>query len=393
MKFAKRIEKILPSGIRAVNEKALAMERAGEKVIHFEIGRPDFDTPEYIKKACIESIERGDVFYTSNFGDMKLREAVAKYLNYHNHIPYTKDNVLITVGLSEAIFDVLTVILDEDDEILVPNPVWVNYVNVPNLLKAKPISYDLLEKNNYQPDIEELKSKITPKTKAIVLISPNNPTGSILKKDTLEKIAELAIENDLLVLADEVYERLIFDGEKHISIASLPNMIDRTITLNGFSKAFSMTGWRVGYVAAPVELITQVNKIHQHNVICAPSFVQKAAITALQDEKNEVEDMVKEYTRRRDYAVDAINKIDGISCLCPKGALYIFINISKLHKTSQEVADFLIGNEKIALVPGSVFGSNGDEYLRMSFANSYENIVEGCKRLKNGVEKIKKLAD
>lgn len=393
MKFAKRIERILPSGIRAVNEKALAMERAGEKVIHFEIGRPDFDTPEYIKKACIESIERGDVFYTSNFGDMKLREAVAKYLNYHNHIPYTKDNVLITVGLSEAIFDVLTVILDEDDEILVPNPVWVNYVNVPNLLKAKPISYDLLEKNNYQPDIEELKSKITPKTKAIVLISPNNPTGSILKKDTLEKIAELAIENDLLVLADEVYERLIFDGEKHISIASLPNMIDRTITLNGFSKAFSMTGWRVGYVAAPVELITQVNKIHQHNVICAPSFVQKAAITALQDEKNEVEDMVKEYTRRRDYAVDAINKIDGISCLCPKGALYIFINISKLHKTSQEVADFLIENEKIALVPGSVFGSNSDEYLRMSFANSYENIVEGCKRLKNGVEKIKKLAD
>ena len=393
MKFAKRIERILPSGIRAVNEKALAMERAGEKVIHFEIGRPDFDTPEYIKKACIESIERGDVFYTSNFGDMKLREAVAKYLNYHNHIPYTKDNVLITVGLSEAIFDVLTVILDEDDEILVPNPVWVNYVNVPNLLKAKPISYDLLEKNNYQPDIEELKSKITPKTKAIVLISPNNPTGSILKKDTLEKIAELAIENDLLVLADEVYERLIFDGEKHISIASLPNMIDRTITLNGFSKAFSMTGWRVGYVAAPVELITQVNKIHQHNVICAPSFVQKAAITALQDEKNEVEDMVKEYTRRRDYAVDAINKIDGISCLCPKGALYIFINISKLHKTSQEVADFLIENEKIALVPGSVFGSNGDEYLRMSFANGYENIVEGCKRLKNGVEKIKKLAD
>lgn len=393
MKFAKRIERIMPSGIRAVNEKALAMERAGEKVIHFEIGRPDFDTPEYIKKACIESIERGDVFYTSNFGDMKLREAVAKYLNYHNHIPYTKDNVLITVGLSEAIFDVLTVILDEDDEILVPNPVWVNYVNVPNLLKAKPISYDLLEKNNYQPDIEELKSKITPKTKAIVLISPNNPTGSILKKDTLEKIAELAIENDLLVLADEVYERLIFDGEKHISIASLPNMIDRTITLNGFSKAFSMTGWRLGYVAAPVELITQVNKIHQHNVICAPSFVQKAAITALQDEKNEVEDMVKEYTRRRDYAVAAINKIDGISCLCPKGALYIFINISELHKTSQEVADFLIENEKIALVPGSVFGSNGDEYLRMSFANSYENIVEGCKRLKNGVEKIKKLAD
>lgn len=391
MKFAKRTEKMAPSGIRKVNEKALAMERQGETVIHFEIGRPDFDTPEYIKQACIKSLENGDVFYTSNFGDMGLRKEVAAYLNRHNHIPYTEDNILITVGLSEAIFDTLTVILDEGDEILVPNPVWINYINVPNLLGAKPVSYNLLEENNYQPDLAELESKITPKTKTIVFISPNNPTGSVLSKKSLEKIAELAVKNDLLVMADEIYERLIYDGEKHISIASLPNMMERTITLNGFSKAYSMTGWRLGYVAAPAELITQVNKIHQHNVTCAPSFVQKAAITALRDEKDEVENMVKEYARRRDYAVDAINKIDGISCLCPKGAFYIFINISKLGKTAQEVADFLLEEEKIALVPGSVFGSNGNNYLRMSFANSYENIVEGCKRLKDGVAKLKNM--
>lgn len=391
MKFAKRTEKMAPSGIRKVNEKALAMERKSETVIHFEIGRPDFDTPEYIKQACIKSLENGDVFYTSNFGDMELRKEVAAYLNRHNHISYTKDNILITVGLSEAIFDTLTVILDEGDEILVPNPVWINYINVPNLFGAKPVSYNLQEKNNYQPDLAELESKITPKTKAIVFISPNNPTGSVLNKKSLEKIAELAVKNDLLVMADEIYERLIYDGEKHISIASLPNMMERTITLNGFSKAYSMTGWRLGYVAAPAELIAQVNKIHQHNVTCAPSFVQKAAITALRNEKDEVENMVKEYTRRRDYAVAAINKIDGISCLCPKGAFYIFINIGKLGKTAQEVADFLLEEEKIALVPGSVFGSNGNNYLRMSFANSYENIVEGCKRLKDGVAKLKNM--
>lgn len=319
---------------------------------------------------------------------MELRKEVASYLNRRCRVPYTAENILITVGLSEAVFDLLTVILDPGDEILVPNPVWINYINVPGLLGAKPIGYNLLEKNAYQPDLGEMESKITEQTKAIVLVSPNNPTGSILEKESLEKIAGLAKEHDLLVLADEVYERLIYDDQEHISIASLPGMMERTITLNGFSKAYSMTGWRLGYAAAPVELIREMNKIHQHNVICAPSFVQKAAITALRDEKDEVSDMVKEYRRRRDYAVSAINEIEGISCLCPKGAFYIFINISKLGKTAQEVVDFLIETEKIALVPGSVFGSNGDCYLRMSFANSYENIVEGCRRLKRGVEKL-----
>lgn len=388
MKYAERMKRIVPSGIRKVNEKALEMERNGETILHFEIGRPDFLTPDYICKSCIRSIQEGDVFYTSNFGDMELRKEVASYLDRRCRIPCTAENILITVGLSEAVFDLLTVILDSEDEILVPNPVWINYINVPNLLGAKPVSYDLLEENAYQPDLAEIESKITRRTKAIVLVSPNNPTGSILEKESLEKIAELAKKHDLLVLSDEVYERLIYDKQEHISIASLPGMMERTITLNGFSKAYSMTGWRLGYAAAPPELIQEMNKIHQHNVICAPSFVQKAAITALRDEKDEVSDMVREYQRRRDYAVSAINAIDGISCLCPKGAFYIFINISKLGKTAQEAADFLIETEKIALVPGSVFGSNGDHYLRMSFANSYENIAEGCKRLKSGVEKL-----
>lgn len=389
IQFAKRMERLLPSGIRKVNEKALAMERAGETVIHFEIGRPDFDTPEYIKQACVESIEKGDVFYTSNFGDLELRQEIAAYLNEKRHISYSAEEVLVTVGLSEAVFDVLCTLLNPEDEILIPDPVWINYLNVPQLFGAKPVRYSLLEENNYQPDIEEIKVKISDRTKAIVLITPNNPTGSIISKDTLEAIADIAVRKNLLVLSDEIYERLLYDNEQHISIAALPGMKERTITLNGFSKAYSMTGWRIGYVAAPKELILQLNKIHQHNTTCAPSFVQRAAIMALRDEKNEVSDMVKEYKNRRDYAVSAINSIEGISCKNPKGAFYIFINVKALGKSSLQLADYLLEHEKIALVPGDVFGENGEGYLRMSFANSYENIVEGCRRLKTGIESLK----
>lgn len=313
------------------------MEQAGEPNLHFEIGRPDFDTPEYIKKACIDSITAGDVFYTSNFGILPLREAIANKLRTQNGIDCKASEIIVSVGLTEAVYDVLCSILDEGDEILVPDPVWINYMNVPKLLGAVPVSYHLREENDYQIDLDE---------------------------------------------------RLIYDGKKHISIASLPGMKERTVTLNGFSKAYSMTGWRLGYAAAPESLIAVLNKIHQHNTTCATSFVQQAAVAALRDEKDEVNGMVREYQRRRDYAVDAINRIKGISCLCPKGAFYIFINIKKLGRPSAEVAEYLLNEAKLAFVPGDVFGPEGEGYLRMSFANSYENIVEGCERLKNAVEKL-----
>lgn len=388
--IAERMNRILPSGIRRVNEKALAMEREGRSVIHFEIGRPDFDTPEYIKKACVESLERGDVFYTSNYGDMKLRETIAQKLDKENHIPYRAEEILVTVGLSEAIFDLLCTILNEGDEILVPDPVWMNYVNVPRLLGAVPVSYHLKEENGYQLDLDEIREKITEKTQAIVLVTPNNPTGSVLSREVLAGLAETAIEKDLLVLADEVYERLIYDGTEHVSIASLPGMKERTFTLNGMSKAYSMTGWRIGYVAGPEEYIIAMNKVHQHNVTCAPSFVQKASITALRDESDEVKNMVAEYQRRRNYAVEAINQIEGLSCSCPKGAFYIFINAKQLQMKSLELADYLLEEAGIALVSGDVFGDSGEGFLRMSFANSYENIVEGCRRMKEAIEKKKK---
>ena len=237
-KIASRMNRMAPSGIRKVNEKALAMERNGETVIHFEIGRPDFDTPEYIKKAAIESLNAGNVFYTSNFGTMELRQAIADKLKRENNVDYKATEILVTAGLSEAVFAVLATILEEGDELLVPNPVWLNYINVPNLLSAVPVTYELSEENGYQLDLDEIKSKITPKTRAIVIVTPNNPTGGVLSSQTLEGLAKIAIDNDLFVISDEVYERLIYDGEKHVSIASLPGMKERTFTMNGMYASF-----------------------------------------------------------------------------------------------------------------------------------------------------------
>ena len=270
--IAARMNELEPSGIRKVNEKALAMERAGETVIHFELGRPDFDTPAYIKDACIKDIQAGDVFYTSNFGTMELRKAIANKLKVQNGIDYKPEEVLVTVGLSEAVFCAMEAILNEGDEILVPNPGWLNYKNVPKLLGAVPIFYTLKEENDYQLDLDEIRSKITPKTKALVLITPSNPTGGILSKQVLEELADIAIKNDIMVISDEVYERLRYDGAETFSIASLPGMKERTITMNGFSKAYSMTGWRLGYAAANEELIKTMNKLHQHVTTCAPAL-------------------------------------------------------------------------------------------------------------------------
>ena len=384
-KIAARMNQMAPSGIRKVNEKALAMERAGEKVLHFEIGRPDFDTPEYIKKAAEQALADGKVHYTSNFGLMELRQAIADKLKRENNVDYKADQVLVTVGLSEAVFAVLATILEEGDEILVPDPVWLNYINVPNLLGARAVTYGLTEETGFQMNLEEVKAKITPKTRAIVIITPNNPTGGVLSEDVLKELADIAISNDLMVISDEVYERLVYDGARHISIASLPGMKERTFTMNGMSKAYAMDGWRLGYVAAPEEYILAMNKFHQHNTTCAPNFVQVAAIAALTQEGDEVKEMVKEYQRRRDYAVEAINETPGLHCECPKGAFYIFINCKSLNMKSADLSAYLLEEAKIALVPGDVFGPGGEGYLRMSFANSYENVVEGCAQLKKAV--------
>lgn len=384
--FSEKFSKLPESGIRKVNEKALALERAGETVYHFELGTPDFDTPEYIKEVCKDSLDRGEVFYTSNFGDMELRTAIANKLNRQNHLNYTPEETIVTVGLSEAIFDILTAILEEGDEILLPSPAFLTYMNIPILLGAVPKFYELYEEEEYQPHFEEIRDAITDRTKAIVLISPNNPTGSILNRSSLEEIAKIAKEKDILVISDEVYERIIYDGEEHVSIASLPGMKERTMTLNGFSKAYSMTGWRVGYVAAPVEIVNAINKVHQNNVACASSFVQKAATIALTRENGEVEKMVAEYKRRRDYLYDTLNSMKGISVVKPKGAFYLFINVEQTKMTAEEFCDYMIEHAHVALVPGETFGPSGAGHVRMSYATSYDNIVAACEKMKEALD-------
>lgn len=376
-----KFNKVGPSGIRKINEKTLEMERAGKKIYHFEVGRPDFDTPKIIKDATIKSIENGDVFYTSNYGIMPLREAVAEKLRNENNLDYTAKEVLITAGASESIYDSYSLILEEDDEILLPNPCWPNYVNAAHIMGAVPVRYSLAEENDFQIDFDELEGLVTEKTKAIVIINPSNPIGSMFTLETLEKLADFAKKKDILVISDEIYEKIIYGNKKHISIASLDGMKERTITINGFSKTYSMTGFRLAYVAAPEEFIRVLNIIHQHNTSCATSFVQHGGITAIKEGGDAAEEMVKEYKRRRDYIVEKVNSIEGLSLNAPDGAFYAFINIKELGVSSEEFCNYLLDEECVAIVPGTVFGSAGEGFVRFSYASSYEDIVEGLNRM------------
>lgn len=388
LKPAQKMEYMPFSGIRLVMEKATQMDAQGENVIHLELGRPDFDTPEVIKEAAYKSIQDGNVFYTSNYGTIQLRTSIAKKLKEENNVDYDPSEILVTVGVGEGTFDAFGAFLEKDDEVLIPDPVWLNYIHVPEFFGAKAVPYTLKEENDYQIDLEELESKITDRTKMIVIISPNNPTGGVLERGVLEKLADIAIRRNLMVMSDEIYEKLIFDKKKHVSIASLPGMKERTITLNGFSKAYSMTGWRLGYMAAPKEIIAGAVRLHQHINTCASSFVQESAIAALEKAEPDVQAMLKEYQRRRDYLVNAINDIDGLSCNVPKGAFYLFVNIKKLGKTSLEMTEYFLDEAKVATVPGSAFGKAGEGYIRLSYASSYENLVEACDRLKKAVAKL-----
>ena len=391
MKIAARMDKLPPSGIRKVNEKALSMERAGETVYHFEIGRPDFDTPEYIKKAAVDSLARGEVFYTSNFGTMELRQAIVDKLREQNGVDYQTSEILVSVGLSEGIFDIFCTILDEGDEILVPDPAWLNYHNVPRMLGAVPVTYTLREENGYQLDLEELRSKVTDKTRAVVIITPNNPTGSVLSRDILQGLADLAIEKDLLVLADEVYERLIYDNTKHVSIASLPGMRERTIVLNGFSKAFAMTGWRMGYICAPRELCDVMCKIHQYTILCAPRQGQVAAEQALrrgrEDNYADVRHMRDSYDQRRRLMVTSFRKM-GLSCFEPLGAFYVFPGIRSTGLSSDEFCERLLKEYQVVCVPGTAFGQSGEGHIRCSYATSLAKLQEALDRMEKFVSTL-----
>lgn len=388
--LSNRLHNVKPSGIRKINEKTIVMEREGKKIYHFELGRPDFQTPEVIKDATIKSIQNGDVFYTSNYGILELREAISEKINKNHDLDYSPDEILITAGASESIFDVYELLLDYGDEILLPNPCWANYINATYIMGAEPKFYTLAEENDFQIDFDELEGLVTEKTKAMVVINPSNPIGSVFKRETLEKLAEFAERKDILIIVDEIYKDIIFDHYKHVSFASLPGMKKRTILIDGFSKSYSMTGFRLAYIAAPVDFIKEANKVHQHNTSCATSFVQHAGITALKEADSDVEKMVAEYERRRDYIYDRVNSIDGLSLHKPEGAFYAFINMKELGVSCEEFCEYLLDEKGVAIVPGTVFGSAGEGFVRLSYASSMEDIKKGldiieeaCKHFKN----------
>ena len=383
--LSKKITGIEPSGIRKFFDLVSEMPDA----ISLGVGEPDFDTPWRIREEGIYTLEQGKTFYTSNAGLKDLKIEISKYLERKIHVEYDPDHeIMVTVGGSEGIDVALRAMLDLGDEVLIPQPSYVSYVPCTILADGNPVVIPLQQKNEFKLTAEELEAAITPKTKMLVMPFPNNPTGSIMTKEDLEPIAEVVKRHDLYVLSDEIYSELTYKTE-HVSISSLPGMKERTLVINGFSKGFAMTGWRLGYLCAPVGIIQACVRVHQYTVTCASSFVQEAAITALTDCADDVEAMRKEYQRRKDYVVKALNEIDGISCNNPHGAFYIFVNIKSLGMTSMEVAEYLLDNAKIALVPGSAFGSEGEGYLRISYACSYEELQEACARIKKAVEELK----
>jgi aminotransferase len=371
------------SGIRKVFERAKALEREGRPVIFLETGRPDFDTPAHIKQAAKQALDSGDVHYTSNYGTLELRAAIAEKLQRENQLTYDPGTeILVTIGAAEAIFDAFLGFLNPDDEVLYPEPSWVNYAAAARLAGATPVPIPLRESNRYQFDLDELRARITSRTRLLVVVSPHNPTGTVQAPEVLRQLAELADRHNLLVLSDEIYERIIYDDQVHLSLAACPGMRERTITVNGFSKAYSMTGWRIGYAAAPQQIIQAMNRVHQYNVSCACAFAQAGAVAALKGSQDCVSTMVAEFRRRREMVVSAINGIRGLSCLKPGGAFYVWVNISQMGVSAEEFSIGLLEDRFVSSVPGTVFGDSGQGYVRFSYANSYERLEEAMRRLK-----------
>lgn len=387
MRQSKKMDDIPFSGIRKVFEAAGQLEKQGKDIINLGIGRPNFDTPAHIKEAAKKSLDEGNVFYTSNYGTEGLRSAVAEKLKRDNGLDYEMTDVIVTVGANQAVSIAMTALLDPGDEVLVPNPSWLHYFYCADLVGAKTVSYPLLEENGFNVIPEDIEKLVTPKTKMVIVNSPNNPTGSILSKESLQAIADIANKYDLIVLSDEIYEKLIYDDSVHYSIASLDGMKERTVLIHGVSKSYSMTGWRIGFaVSANKEFISAMIRVLQYTVTCANSFAQDGAEAALRGSQQCVEDMRLQFDRRRKLVYDRINKIEGLSCIAPKGAFYCFVNIKKLGMSDQEASDYYLNEAGVAMIPGSAFGEYGAGYLRVAFSNSYENIEKAMDRIAAATE-------
>ncbi|WP_078414163.1 aminotransferase [Priestia abyssalis] len=380
--LSKQVEQLKPSGIRRFFDLAAGMEG----VISLGVGEPDFVTPWSICEASISSLERGYTAYTANAGLVELRQEIASYLHLQFHITYDAlSEVIVTVGGSQALDIAMRAILDPGDEVIIPEPTFVSYAPLVSLAGGHPVGVETTIDTEFKLEAEQLEKAIGPKTKALLLCSPNNPTGSLLTKEELEKIAQIVRKHDLLVISDEIYAELTYDGE-HSSIASLDGMRERTILVSGFSKGFAMTGWRLGYICAPKTLAQAMLKIHQYAMMCAPTMAQYGAIEALKNGREDVEHMRRSYRRRRNYMVKSLNEI-GLDCHLPGGAFYVFPSVVRTGMTSEEFAEKLLIEERVAVVPGSVFGSGGEGHVRCSYASSMEVLQEAIGRMQRFVNR------
>ena len=380
-----KVTGLKPSGIRKFFDIVTEMKDA----ISLGVGEPDFDTPWFIRDEGIYSLEKGKTFYTSNAGLKELREEIANYIKHTQKIEYNPQNeVIVTVGGSEAIDIGLRAVINPKDEVIIPQPSYVSYEPCSVLAGAKPIIINLKQENEFRLTAEELLNAITEKTKVLILPYPNNPTGAILEKENLEEIAKVVIEKDILVMSDEIYSELTYK-KSHVSIASVEGMKERTILINGFSKAYAMTGWRLGYACGPAEIIEQMTKIHQYAIMCAPTTSQYAAVQALKKGSGEVELMRQSYNQRRRFLMNAFKEMN-LKCFEPYGAFYVFPCIKEFNMSSEDFATKLLMEEKVAVVPGTAFGESGEGFVRISYAYSMETLKEAISRIEKFVNKLRK---
>lgn len=383
--IADKAASLQPSGIRKFFDIVAEMD----DVISLGVGEPDFDTPWHIRDEGIYSLEKGRTFYTSNSGLKELRMEVAAYLQRTQGLEYHYlSQIFVTVGGSEAIDLAMRAMINPGDEVLIPQPSYVSYEPCVVMADGKPVVIELKEENQFRLTPEELEAAITPKTKILVMPFPNNPTGAIMEREDLEKLVPIIEKHDLFVVSDEIYGELTYGGKKHVSIAALPGMQERTILINGFSKAYAMTGWRLGYACGPKEVIGQMVKIHQYCIMCAPTTSQYAAVEALRNGDEDVRRMRESYDERRRFVLFTLKEM-GLPCFEPEGAFYVFPCIRELGMTSDEFATNLLKEEKVAIVPGTAFGNCGEGYLRISYAYSIESLKKALKRLENYVRRLR----
>ena len=398
LQISNRCRGISPSPTLVIDSKAKAMKKKGIDVVGFGAGEPDFDTPEYIRNAAKEALDEGMTRYTPSSGTLELRTAICKKLKRDNGLEYEPDQIVVSNGAKHALFNICQTILDPGDEVIIPEPFWVSYPELVQIAGGVPVMVHGHEENDFLVSAEDMKPYITPRTKAIIINSPNNPNGCVWPREMLEDIARLAVENQLFVISDEIYEKLVYDGEKHVSIASLGDDIKaQTFVVNGFSKAYAMTGWRLGYCAGPTNVMKAIGALQSHATSNPNSIAQYAGYVALSGGDDIIAAMVAEFDRRRKHIVSRINSIPGLSCRMPKGAFYVMMNISdligaalgdKVIRSSTDFAELLLEDAKVAVVPGLGFGS--DMHVRLSYATSMENIDRGLDRIAQFVGSLRK---